>query len=112
MSDCLEALIGAIFLDGGLKNAEQFILNFWKKYLDDSFVTLIDAKTQLQEYSLKKFKELPKYTFYRETGPQHRPIFKTDVQINNSKKIVGSGTSKKNAQQNAATKLLRLLEII
>ena len=112
MSDCLEALIGAIFLDGGLKNAEQFILNFWKKYLDDSFVTLIDAKTQIQEYSLKKFKELPKYTFYRETGPQHRPIFKTDVQINNSKKIVGSGTSKKNAQQNAATKLLRLLEII
>ena len=112
MSDCLEALIGAIFLDGGLKNAEQFILNFWKKYLDDSFVTLIDAKTQLQEYSLKKFKELPKYTFYRETGPQHRPIFKTDVQINNPKKIVGSGTSKKNAQQNAATKLLRLLEII
>ena len=112
VADCLEALIGAIFLDGGLKNAEQFILNFWKKYLDDSFVTLIDAKTQLQEYSLKKFKELPKYTFYRETGPQHRPIFKTDVQINNSKKIVGSGTSKKNAQQNAATKLLRLLEII
>ena len=112
LSDSLEALIGGIYLDSGIKFSEEFILNFWKKFLDDSFVTLIDSKTQLQEYSLKKYKELPKYTFYRKTGPQHRPIFKTEVQIPNSKKIVGSGTSKKNAQQKAATKLLRLLEII
>ena len=49
----------------GLKQAELFILNFWKKFLDDSTITLIDAKTQLQEYSLKKYKELPKYTFYK-----------------------------------------------
>ncbi len=111
-SDCLEALIGAIYLDGGIKSAEKFILNFWKKYLEDSNLTLIDAKTQLQEYSLKKFKELPKYTFYKKTGPQHKPIFKTDVQIPNSKKTVGIGTSKKNAQQNAANKLLRSLKIL
>ena len=111
-SDALEALIGAVFLDKGLDASEKFILKYWNEYLVKSDVTVIDSKTKLQEYSLKKFKELPKYTFYRETGPQHRPIFKTDVQINNSKKIVGSGTSKKNAQQNAATKLLRLLEII
>jgi ribonuclease-3 len=112
LSDCLEALIGGIYLDSGIKNAEQFILNFWKKFLDNSSITLIDAKTQLQEYSLKKYKELPKYTFYKKTGPQHRPIFKTDVQIPNSKKISGSGTSKKNAQQNAATKLLHYLNIL
>jgi len=54
---------------------------------------------------------LPKYTIYKKTGPQHRPIFKTDVQIPNSKKIIGTGTSKKNAQQNAAGKLLHSLEI-
>ena len=112
MSDCLEALIGAIYLDSGLKNSEQFILNFWKKFLDDSSITLIDAKTQLQEYSLKNYKELPKYTLYKKTGPQHRPIFKTVVYIRDSKKIIGSGTSKKNAQQNAATKLLRSLKIL
>ena len=112
LCDCLEALIGAIYLDGGLKQAEQFILNKWKKFLEKSSITLVDGKTQLQEFSLKKYKELPKYTFYKKTGPQHRPIFKTDVQIPNSKKIMGSGTSKKNAQQNAATKLLRSLEII
>ena len=110
--DCLEALIGAIFLDGGLKSAEKFILNFWKEYLDNSILPLIDPKTQLQEYSLKKFKELPKYTFYKKTGPQHKPIFKTDVQIPNSKKVIGIGTSKKNAQQNAASKLLHSLKIL
>ena len=111
-SDCLEALIGAIYLDGGIKSAEKFVLNFWKKYLDNSSLPLIDAKTQLQEYSLKKFKELPKYTFYKKTGPQHKPVFKTDVQIPNSKKAIGIGTSKKNAQQNAASKLLRVLKIL
>jgi len=112
IGDCLEALIGAIYLDGGLKSAERFVLNFWKKYLENSILPLIDAKTQLQEHSLKKFKELPRYTFYKKMGPQHKPIFKTDVQIPNSKKIMGIGTSKKNAQQNAASKLLRSLKIL
>tara|TARA_X000001036_G_scaffold342950_1_gene322487 strand:- start:1912 stop:2580 length:669 start_codon:yes stop_codon:yes gene_type:complete len=112
MGDCLEALIGAIYLDGGLKSAERFVLNFWKKYLENSILPFIDAKTQLQEHSLKKFKELPKYTFYKKTGPQHKPTFKTNVQIPNSKKIIGTGTSKKNAQQNAASKLLRSLKIL
>ena len=112
MGDCLEALIGAIYLDGGIKSAEKFVLNFWKQYLENSILPLIDAKTQLQEHSLKKFKKLPKYTFYKKTGPQHQPLFKTDVQIPNSKKIIGIGTSKKNAQQNAANKLLRSLKIL
>ncbi len=112
MGDCLESLIGAIYLDGGLKSAERFVFNFWKKYLENSILPLIDAKTQLQEHSLKKFKELPRYTFYKKTGPQHKPIFKTDVQIPNSKKIIGTGSSKKNAQQNAASKLLRSLKIL
>ena len=112
VGDCLEALIGAIYLDGGIKSAEKFVLNFWKQYLDNSILPLVDAKTQLQEHSLKKFKELPKYTFYKKTGPQHQPLFKTDVQIPNSKKVMGTGTSKKNAQQNAASKLLRSLKIL
>jgi ribonuclease III len=111
ISDCLEALVGAIYLDNGLKSAEKFIFSFWKEYLLKSAITLIDSKTKLQEYSLKKFKELPKYVSFKETGPQHRPLFKTEVQIPNSKKIIGVGSSKKNAQQNAASKLLKILNI-
>mgnify|MGYP001293804254 CR=1 FL=1 len=110
-SDCLEAIVGAIYLDGGLKSVEKFILNFWNEFLLKSTITLIDSKTKLQEYSLKKFKVLPKYIFSKKTGPQHRPIFKTEVQMPNSKKIIGVGSSKKNAQQNAAAKLLKVLNI-
>jgi len=110
-SDCLEAIVGAIYLDGGLKSVEKFILKFWEEFLIKSTVTLIDSKTKLQEFSLKKFKELPKYFFFKKTGPQHRPSFKTEVQIPNSKKIVGIGSSKKSAQQNAAAKLLKILNV-
>ena len=111
LSDSLEAIVGAIYLDGGLKYSEKFILNFWHSYIDKSIVTLIDSKTKLQEYSLKRFKKLPKYTFFKKTGPQHKPLFKTEVEIPESKKIIGIGSSKKNAQQNAAAKLLKILKI-
>ena len=111
ISDCLEAIVGAIFLDGGIKFSERFILKNWETFIDRSVVTLIDPKTKLQEYSLKKFKKLPKYTFFKKTGPQHKPIFKTEVEIPESKKIIGEGASKKKAQQNAAEKLIRMLNI-
>ena len=111
VSDCLEALVGAIFLDGGLRLSEKFILKFWQTYISQSVVTLIDSKTKLQEYSLKKFKKLPKYTFFKKTGPQHKHLFKTEVEIPESKKIIGIGSSKKNAQQNAAAKLIKILNI-
>ena len=111
LSDSLEAIVGGIYLDGGLKAARKFILIIWEEYLDLSVVTLIDSKTKLQEYSLKKYKKLPRYTFFKKSGPQHRPLFKTEVQIPNSKKIAGIGSSKKNAQQNAASKLLKILNI-
>jgi len=110
-SDCLEAIVGAIYLDGGLKSVEKFIFLFWEEFLLKSAITMIDSKTKLQEFSLKKFKELPKYVFFKKTGPQHRPLFKTEVQIPNSKKIIGVGSSKKNAQQNAAAKLLKILNV-
>ena len=110
-SDALEALIGAIFLDKNLQEAEKFIINFWRDHINKSDFTEIDSKTKLQEYSLKKFKILPKYTFFKKTGPQHKPVFKTEVEIPESKKVFGSGSSKKNAQQNAAAKLIKILNL-
>ena len=111
LSDCLEAIVGAIYTDGGIKSSEKFILNFWNSFIDKSVVTLIDPKTKLQEFSLKKYKILPKYTFFKKSGPQHNPSFKTEVQIPDSKKIIGKGSSKKKAQQNAAEKLIKILKI-
>lgn len=111
LSDGLEALLGAIYLDQGMSVVEKFILNNWKEYLDKSSVTEIDAKTQLQEYSLKKYKTLPVYTIKKQSGPHHNPIFNVEVQIKDSKKFFAKGTSKKNAQQNAAKKLLLDLKL-
>ena len=111
ISDGLEALLGAIFLDQGINTVEKFILNVWGEFLEKSTETPIDAKTQLQEYSLKKFKTLPVYTIQKQSGPQHSPIFKVEVHIKNSKKFSASGSSKKNAQQNAAQKLLTDLKL-
>ena len=65
ISDCLEAIVGAIYLDGGLKAAEKFILNFWDEYLLKSSVTLIDSKTKLQEFSLKNLKNFLNISFLR-----------------------------------------------
>ena len=109
--DCLEALIGAIFIDGSLKNAEKFILSYWETSLKKSDFTVIDSKTKLQEYSLKKFKKLPIYTLLKTSGPHHKPIFKVTAKTPNSKKVTGIGLSKKEAQQNAAKKLLDDLKI-
>ena len=59
ISDVCESIIGATYLDKGFKIANEFVLKIWKEYLNVSNETLIDAKTKLQEFSLKKFKCLP-----------------------------------------------------
>ena len=111
ISDGLEALLGAIFLDQGMHTVEKFILHEWGEFLEKSNETQIDAKTQLQEYSLKKFKLLPIYKIQKQSGPQHSPVFKVEVQIKNSKKFYASGTSKKNKQKNIIKKLLTDLKL-
>ena len=67
----------------------------------------IDSKTKLQEYSLKKFKVLPKYKLFSNTGPHHKPIFKIGVTIQNSKSYYATGSSKKEAEQKAAKLFLK-----
>ncbi len=109
--DCLEALIGAIFIDSSLKNAEKFILKYWESSLKESDLTIIDSKTKLQEYSLKKYKKLPTYTLLKTSGPHHKPVFKVTAKTPDSKKVTAIGSSKKEAQQNAAKKLIEELKI-
>ena len=105
ISDTIEALIGAIHIDSGLLTAKNFILKYWDQYIIKSNVTQIDSKTRLQEYSLKKYKELPIYKLISNTGPRHNPLFRVAVKLKNTKFIEGLGSSKKNAEQSAATKL-------
>ena len=106
-ADCCEALLGSIYLDKGFNVVEKVILNLWAKNIKKSAVTQIDAKTKLQEFSLKKFKKLPIYKFVSNTGPRHKPLFKIAVKLLNSKFYYAEGMSKKDAEQNAATLCLK-----
>ena len=111
ISDACEAIIGAIFLDQGIKVAEQFILDLWSSELKNSIIMKIDAKTKLQEFSLKEFKVLPVYKLIASKGPNHKPIFKIRVKIKNTEAEFGIGSSKKIAEQNAANKLLKKIDL-
>ena len=78
----------------------------WKNFINLSEETIIDSKTKLQEYSLKKFKSLPIYKLVSSSGPKHKPKFTISVRLKDTKLYEGSGDSKKKAEQNAAKKLL------
>jgi len=110
ISDSCEALIGAIYLDKGFTICEKIILELWKNKISESVITPIDAKTKLQELSLKKFKKLPIYKLISNTGPRHKPIFKIAVKLQNTKFFTAEGNSKKNAEQNAAQLCLNHIE--
>ncbi|MDA9172516.1 ribonuclease III [Candidatus Pelagibacter sp.] len=107
ISDSCESLIGAIYLEKGLASAEKVILDLWKNNIIDSIITQIDAKTKLQELSLKNFKKLPIYKLISNTGPRHKPSFKVGVKLPNTKYFFGLGKSKKDAEQNAAIECLK-----
>ena len=107
LADSCEALIGSIYLDKGFIAAEKFILNLWSNQIKNSIITQIDAKTKLQEFSLKKFKKLPIYKLISNTGPRHKPLFKVAVKLIDSKFYVAEGKSKKDAEQNAAVLCLQ-----
>jgi ribonuclease-3 len=110
LSDACEALIGAIYLDQGFRFVENFVLKLWKKEITKSNITVLDSKTELQEYSLKYYKKLPLYKVLSLDGPKHNPVFKISVSIQDSKKFVGVGRSKQDAQQNGAKNLLKELK--
>ena len=109
ISDSCEAIIGAIYLDKGFDVSKKFVLYVWKEFIKHSDKTVIDPKTRLQEFSLKKFKILPSYRVVSNTGPRHKPKIKVGVKVKESKFIYANGSSKKIAEQLAAKKLLEFL---
>ena len=107
IADACEALIGAVYLDKGFLEVEKLILNLWSKNIQESVITQIDAKTKLQEFSLKKYKKLPSYKIISNTGPRHKPLIKVGVKLIQTKFYIAEGKSKKDAEQNAATICLK-----
>lgn len=105
LADAFEALIGAIFLDGGIENAKKFILRF----LDDKDLHLQDYKTLLQEIIQKNPGERLSYIVVGETGPDHDKSFDVEVKLNSNSIGKGFGKSKKAAEQQAAKEALELM---
>lgn len=107
LSDCCEAFIGAIYIDLGFEKAQSFILQIWRHNIDKSYITILDPKTKLQEFSLKKYKKLPNYRLINSSGPKHNPTYKISVSIIGSKNFVGTGNSKQQAELDGAAKLIK-----
>ena len=112
LSDSIEAVIGAIYIDRGFEIVKDYILKIWRKKIEKSNITILDPKTKLQEYSLKNYKKLSFYRLISSTGPKHNPIYKITVSIIGSKEFVGTGNSIQEAEQNSAKNLLKEMNII
>ncbi|MDR0958434.1 MAG: ribonuclease III [Clostridiales bacterium] len=111
LADLFEAVIGAIYLDGGYAPAEQFVLRNLEseiEFMRHRFM-LADSKTRLQEILQKKGKKEIEYSVISEKGPEHDKIFTVEVYCGSRPLGRGSGKNKKEAEQNAATEALNSL---
>ncbi|MFA5519607.1 MAG: ribonuclease III [Spirochaetota bacterium] len=109
LANSFEALIGAVYLDSGLKCSRKFILSYLRKEIEriDNMSYLRDPKTTLQEYVQKKYKERPVYEVVEEKGPDHRKEFIVKLIINGKEAAIGTGSSKRKAEMNAAEFILK-----
>ena len=110
MSDLIESIIAAIYVDSNLDNARLFIKNKILNNLKIKNVVDKHPKTLLQEYSLRYFKMIPVYSVKKKSGPDHEPEFEVTVSINSQNYANGVGSSTQKAQENAANNLLKKLE--
>lgn len=109
LSDVVESIIGAIYLDSGLIRCKNFILN--EIVQKHSFLRkpIKHPKSTLQEYCLEKYKTLPKYTMINKSGTDHLPTYTVSVSIKNIDNVSAAGKNLKNAEEAAALKLLNIL---
>ncbi|EIA25918.1 Ribonuclease 3 [Candidatus Arthromitus sp. SFB-mouse-SU] len=111
IADAVEAVIAAVYLDSGYDFVQKFILKFFSDILKTgAIVNYLDHKTRLQEYIQSKTTDKIKYNLIKEEGPPHDKIFYVQVIIGDKNYESGTGKSKKEAEQNAAQKTLKLFE--
>lgn len=110
LADACEAVIGALYLDGGLEAARAFIAAKWAEHIHADLAPPKDAKTALQEWAQARGLPLPVYRVVQETGPAHAPSFVMAVSVEGHAEKIGAGRTKRLATQEAATALLAALE--
>ncbi|MEJ8474174.1 ribonuclease III [Roseibium algae] len=107
LADICEAVIAAIYLDGGFEAAEQFIGRLWQSRMVSLSGPLRDAKTTLQEWAQSKGLPTPRYDVITRDGPDHAPMFVVGVTVQGLAQGQGRGGSKRIAEQSAAEAVLR-----
>ncbi|MCB1198194.1 MAG: ribonuclease III [Deltaproteobacteria bacterium] len=112
LADAFEALIAAVFLSNGFDATKTFVLSLMEPWINSvqNYSLVLDYKSQLQEYTLKLFKVIPRYNLIKQVGPDHFKTFETQVVINEKVYGMGKGKSKKDSEQKAAKQALEALK--
>ena len=111
VGSALEAVIAAIYLDGGMAPARAFIAHWWEPMFADPGSDSRDAKTRLQEWAQGRERDAgaPIYTMKEQAGPDHAPHFLVEAKVTGFPAVTGEGGSKRQAEQDAAAKLLAMV---
>ena len=114
LAGACEAVIAALYLDGGMAAAERFVLQYWADEFGQADTDLRDAKTALQEWAQSgalPAKPQPKYRLTQRTGPDHAPLFTVEVELPGHDPEAGEGPTKRDAEQAAARRMLNKLGV-
>ena len=111
VGDVVEALIGGIYLDGGLDEAKAFILRNWSTHIAKNRSVSKDPKTYLQEWSLARGLPIPNYKILKREGLEHSPLFTVELNVQGKNTIHGLGPSKRLAEMAAAENFLKREDI-
>jgi ribonuclease-3 len=106
LGDIAEAIVAAIFLDGGFAAADAFVRAHWGKLLDAGPRLLVDPKSRLQEWALAQSRQAPTYELVSRDGPDHAPRFRVQVIVRGQDPVAGEGANKREAEKAAAVALL------
>ncbi len=110
LADAMEAVLAAVYLDGGMGEARAMVMRLWADLLAQEPESFKDPKSRLQEYSQSIGLGLPSYRLEGSDGPDHAPLFHVVVSLDGGSGARGSGTSKRDAEREAAKKLLKQLQ--
>lgn len=110
VADAMEALLGAVFLDGGLEGARGIIIRLWDKYILSPAEIHQDPKTELQEWVQARGFPLPEYEIVSRTGPDHAPVFEVEVRVQGCDPVLADGNSRRQAEKEGARRVLLQLK--
>jgi len=110
LENTVEAIIGAMYLDGGIEVCKNFIVKYWSDFINANISPPIDDKTYLQEWSQEKGHGLPEYQVLDKLGPAHKPSFLVEVRVGDLPKSQASASSKKEAEKKAAQNMIEYIK--